>query len=153
MIDQLIGPNPAVRAQRAADQAITNVTSTAIIWDTVDFESHEGMAATSDAKIYVPRAGIYAFSSLMPFEANATGGRQGWVQKNGAGVRLAELSLATRTDGGQLIAGFSGMIDMQPGDYLETYVYQNSGGNLNVEGSAATAAFLAVWMVSELNVQ
>ena len=143
---------PTCRVVRAADQSIPINTGTAIVWDTVAFQSASGMATVADSKVYALEAGIYAFSSLMPFEANGSGGRQGWVTKNGLEPRLSEISIATRTDGGQLIVGFSGLIDMQPGDYLETFVFQNSGGARNVVGSAATQAFFGMTRVSTFSI-
>jgi len=150
MAQRFEGPNPACKLTRAADQSINNVSSTAVSFDTVTYESHAGMGATG-TQLKVQEAGIYHFVGQVGWES-ASGGRQAWIKKNGAGLNFGEMSIPARTDGGQTHITVAVDLDMQPGDYVELYVYQNSGGSVNLEGSAASASSLSCYKVSELNV-
>jgi hypothetical protein len=125
---------------KAAAQSIPNATWTAVTfsdeaWDTNSF--HDTSTNTSRITIPAGLAGKYAFNLRGFFAANATGVRYIAVYLNGVSVRInyfpanaADFEIALNTK-----------INLVATDYVEMYVFQNSGGSLNFTASATEGEF------------
>jgi hypothetical protein len=120
---------------KSANQSISTVTNTAITFDT-ELEDTDGFhsTVTNTSRITIPagKAGFYLISGQINYASNATGVRHGNIYKNGSHLSVAWLSGATNGDwtGGSV----SQIVELAVNDYVELFAYQNSGGNVNVNG-------------------
>lgn len=125
---------PAVQVVKTGTQAITTAATTAMAWDAENFDTLGASvqwAAGSSTRLTAQAPGVYRLSASVVFAANATGERAVWFRKNGAtflpGLRVpATAANATATAAATTVI-------LNASDYVECFVYQNSGGNLNVQ--------------------
>jgi len=118
--------------KRSTNLTVSNATVTQIEWDGEFFDTdsyHNN--STNPSRITIPSGkGGYYLLVYNQLSANALAG--GFVTfrfyKNGAQVRQAVNQSGSNT-GGYLFQSFSVIVDAVAGDYFETYVSQNSGGN------------------------
>jgi hypothetical protein len=130
-----------------------NVSAASGAWSTIDLNAEDGDNpgwhdnVTNSSRITVDRDGTYLIHWGAAFSADATGIRCGRVLIGGvdAGLNSASVYQAA-TPSFTCNLGNSAVVTLSNGDYVELAVYQNSGGNLNVLGSAAynSATFLQV---------
>jgi hypothetical protein len=130
---------------KAAAQSIPNATWTAVTfsdeaWDTNSFHS----TSTNTSRITIPAglAGKYELNLRGFFAASATGVRYIAVYLNGVSVRTnyypanaADFEIALSTK-----------INLVASDYVEMYVFQNSGGSLNFTASATEGEFSTTFL-------
>lgn len=135
-------PKSYIFLTRNADQMVANVTDTAIIWTTA--QNNEGFiwsSTTNPTRIITPIAGRYVFSYDLPWAANATGNRAGWISKNGVitgtASRFGNYNLPNNGAGLILEGTGTATINMAANDYVEVYGYQASLGNLNAFGNGS----------------
>ena len=130
--------------------SIPNGTDTFIGWDveTFDTDGYHSTASNTD-RFTVPagKAGKYLMNIAVQFANNSTGTRSLSVAKNGAtgGSRLAIVSWPALS--GEISLTISFVVNAAVADYYGFYVYQNSGGALNINGNASntmatTASFM-----------
>ncbi len=131
--------------RRASDQSIANNTWTVVTWDVEEMDdgnTHSNSSNTS--RITVPAGvtrGRITFNPVWATTGAST--RYISIQRNSAGTHTqansvggvvaltpADVSAQTCT---------TGWINVVPGDHYEAYVYQNSGGALNL--NCATGSF------------
>lgn len=129
-----------VGVYNSGNQSITNTTSTALTFDSENFDTN-GYHSTSvnTSRITVPTTGYYQVSYGVEFAANVAGRRYSWISRNGTSAeRFAEV-IALATTGGATHAQSGGVLMyLTAGQYIELYVYQDSGGALNVDGNSTT---------------
>ena len=113
----------------ANQQTITNNTYTALTWDTEDFDT-DGFHSTSSntSRITIPsgKGGYYLFTGQVGWDDNTTGTRILKLYKNGTEVpRTGYLEPNAQFPSMSMTA----ILSLVATDYVEMYVYQNSGGN------------------------
>lgn len=131
-------------AQRTTNQTgIVTVTPTAILMNGTDVVDTNGFhdPAVNSSRITVPSglAGWYRPTAFVPWDTDATGYRQVFFRKNGAGY-LDVLQFAALTGGintHQTIVGRP--VSLAVGDYIEVFVEHNSGANRTVVGGTLPA--------------
>lgn len=137
-------PTPNARVRRnAAAQVITNATLTAITFDTEVWDVGNLWKVGTPTRLTASVTGLWVVGANVQFQVSAVGQRQIRLVQNAA-LNFTVKNQMTNTDGNQPILDTYGFTRMVAGDYVELYVYQNSGGNLNVEGGADYTAVL--WM-------
>lgn len=122
---------------RNATQAITSATWTSISWDTEVQDDSNAFASGTPTIITVPagytkvRATVYT-----TWASSATNGRSARITKNGtADADTVEADM--RTAFNESSAHWtSRWLTVAPADTLSIMVYQDSGGSLNLSGSA-----------------
>lgn len=137
-------------AYHGTTQQLTNNT-----WTAVEFNGEEdlrGVAGieppigvhsktmrTDRFKVPEGYAGRIRIRAAVGFAANATGSRGLRIDKNGATQRGSFVFVAAATAVGatQLQCAWNGTVAV--GDDLQLFAYQNSGGNLNIGGTATEA--------------
>lgn len=123
------------RLRRSADQTIANNTVTAVQFTTEDYDTntmHDN--ATNNTRVTIKKTGYYLLTHQVYFQLNATGERESWVRKNGGGARYAWIRQTSASSSlNSVLSGSDGPILLSAGDYVELVVYQDSGGNLNVD--------------------
>ena len=130
--------NSTAVASEDNTQAITTSTWTVVTFndtDTFDTDTlHD--TATNNSRVLARIAGKYMVYSYVIWEANVVGSRNLRLEKNAAGVVTA----GTFIGGMELPASIgtniqntvTSLVEMAANDYIEAFVWQNSGGNLNI---------------------
>jgi hypothetical protein len=136
-VSNAIAP-PAIRCRVSNNSNISIATAagTALTFDTERYDA-TGMhsTATNTGRITALIAGQYAFWAHVRFASNATGFREVAIRLNGTLVIAIQDTNAI--NGVPTIMSCAGEFELGVGDYAEVIVYQNSGGNLNVEAVGA----------------
>lgn len=117
----------------SAGQSISNSTWTAILFDTETIDTdayHSTSSNTSRITIPAGKAGKYFVTAQSKFDANATGRRIAKIYKNGTGDIQTEAEITVSSSSYPSVYS-SAIMSLAVGDYLEFYVFQNSGANLN----------------------
>jgi hypothetical protein len=121
----------------SANQTISTATFTKILLNSVVLDTH-GAWDSGSSKYTVTVPGIYEFSSNVTWGTTATGYRTSILYKNGSRfLDLSSIDNPSATNS-PTAAGKSPPIPALAGDFFELYVYQTSGGGLNVLGTAGT---------------
>jgi len=131
-----------------SNQSIPDATATAITLNTEAYDVgslHD--TATNTSRLTIPSggAGIYDFHGQATFAVNATGRREIYIYKNGSEVaRTVQLTASASV---QSLFQVSFQDTANVSDYYEMFVYQNSGGALDVVQGANVTYFsgMKVW--------
>ena len=121
---------PMARAYRSTAQTIANNTLTALSMDGQLYDT-DGMFTPTDTKIYAKRfSGYYFINGACSFVANATGERLVGIKKNAA-VYLAVHQCAPNPSDAVTVLNVSTVEYFAVNEYIELFVRQQSGGNLD----------------------
>lgn len=135
-------PQIGCRVYDSAATTLTTATSTALTFDLERYDTDDMHDTTTNpSRITCTRAGKHAFWAHVRFASNATGFREVAIRVNGS-IYIAIQDMPA-ISGVPIIVSCAGQFDMAVGDYAEVVVYQNSGGNLNVEIVGAYSAEFA----------
>src|SRR5215831_1233030 len=127
-----VGPVPAARVYKAAALSVSNATTTGIPFDTERFDTdniHD--VAVNNGRLTCRTAGKYLIGVNIEWNPNATGERIVWLYLNG-GTPIAEVRGPANGASATLGQIATVLQDMAVGDFVEVYVYQTSGGALNI---------------------
>jgi hypothetical protein len=124
-----------VSAYLSSNQTISNNTFAAISWnaeyyDTDNFHS----LSTNTSRLTVPsgKGGKYLITGSISWAANATETRTVTIYKNGSIVNYLDQMMAVTTSQRRTVQAYNIVIDLVATDYIEIFVWQTSGGNLDV---------------------
>lgn len=129
--------NAAARVTKSGAQSITTSSDTLLTWDTETLDS-DSIHSTSvnTGRITIVTPGTYAIGAFVEWATNATGGRQAYIRLNGTTIIARDARPATSTTYFPSCSPAT-LYPLNAGDYLEVFVYQDSGGSLNVNSSSA----------------
>ena len=120
-----------------ADQTIANATQAVIAFgagsESIDTDAFHD-TSTNNTRITIPagKGGKYLVIASVNFVGNSAGSRELWVQKGASGRVIEDTVSIVGTTAQGLTA--VGIVSLAVADYIQMYVEQNSGGNLNVNG-------------------
>lgn len=122
---------------------VPDSTNHAVAWDTESFDT-DGIwdVSPNPSRLTIPAnmGGRWIVNAYVQWASNSTGIRAVWILKNATTlVALSEIAVSASIPLGRLCV--VDMLQMIATDYLELYVFQNSGGSLNI----ADAHFGASW--------
>lgn len=127
---------PRARVSRNANQSYTSGSSTSMSWDTENWDPAGMWSAGNPTRITIPSGGdgFYMLGCEMEFAGATAGNRQIQVLISGSGhirqtIPSIGSGLATRVE-------LSYGTQLDAGDYVEFQGRQDSGGSLNVTGTA-----------------
>jgi len=127
------------RVTNTTNISIANSTDTALTFNTETYDTdafHDTSTNTSRLTIPTGKAGYYQINANILWAGNGTGIRDFNIYKNG--VRANYLSMSGQATNSQGFA-MSTILYGAVGDYFEIYVFQNSGGALNIQTNAVGA--------------
>ena len=129
-----------VQARRTAAQSINDITETVVAWDAEDYDTstlHDNAVNnTRLTAIINGRYWVYAFARW----ADGIGTKRTTkIRLNGA--TILTLSIIPPVVGDRTAWEVGVGVYLAVGDYVEALVYQDSGGNLNLEGGATESYF------------
>jgi hypothetical protein len=128
---------------KTSSQGTDNATETAITFDSETYDTdgfHSTVTNTSRITIPAGKAGKYLFTGVYVFDDNATGIRYLNLKKNGSTNLYLNNANATSSSAGFYC--FSFVYNLIATDYIEMFVYQNSGGSKNLLSSCHFQASL-----------
>jgi len=131
------------KAYGTTNQSISHFTTTLVTWDSEFFDTdsmHSTSSNTSRLTIPAGKTGYWQITASLGYDANANGVRQVNFSKNGSYVN-AEQVQATATYGN--IVGYSNIMYLTAGDYIEVSAFQSTGGSLNLIKSSTESYFAA----------
>lgn len=133
IIERSIAGNTAVlsKVSRTTTQSITTATSTGLIFDNVVDDPYGLWDAGLPSQLTVKASGIYFVDFMVEWDGNATGQRRAAVRKNAVNVD------AYGSDAFPIVAAatynsVTGIFSLAAGDFVDAYVRQTSGVNLNI---------------------
>lgn len=133
--------------------SVANNAWTAVLWDSEHYDNDDmHSTASNTGRLVFRTAGLYLLNLLVFWLPHATGQRGVNLTKNGAGTRaaanvvLSDSMTATAGAGGATVHAVSVMRAFAANDYIEMFVYQNSGGALSMQGGYNNSTLQAHWM-------
>jgi hypothetical protein len=140
-------PTPRCRLYRDGVQAIADTTWTAVAWPAAsEYEDTDGLhGSTNTSRVTVNKAGLWLVSGIVSFTANATGWRGLEIMVNGAPVVIGP-TLPAVSAGTHARLSFSQVLSLAANDYVEIFVYQSSGGSLDLLGEATGMKFTVIYL-------
>lgn len=138
-------------------QSIPDNSSTAVTFGAEEYDT-DGFHSTSSntSRITIPsgKDGTYRFSYGTSLAANATGVRIAFLRKNGGGTdannvigsrqNMTPISGSLSCDAGRSVE-----VALVATDFIELFIYQNSGGALNAGSTLATDRGDVSWLSCE----
>lgn len=129
------------RAYNDGVQSIAHNTATAVTFNTDEWDTnsiHSTSANTSRLTIPADKAGRWEFHYRVAFAPSGTGVRVAFLKVNGAtdAIGSSVVSQANTPVQNSIVGVLQ--IDLAAGDYVELFVYQDSGGALNIGNSLAS---------------
>ena len=136
-----VGSSTLAVGTRTTNQSIANNTSTVVTFGSVTNSDYvTGVAGTG--VFTIKESGIYSLMVGLNFATNTTGERSTWIHVNGIlFVHTLTQFLATGLGSTQRMTA-AYQESLTAGDTVEFYVYQNSGGALNLARYIASIARL-----------
>lgn len=125
----------------SAQTGIADSTTTAILFDSEDFDS-DSAYTTSNGRFTVPtgQGGKYYFWGQVRTNSSGTMSRMNVsLQKNGS-TTLSQWN-ANQTSGGEASAGCGWTGTLAAGDYVRVLLYQDSGSSVNAESGNGKCIF------------
>jgi hypothetical protein len=127
-------------AYKSANQTISNGTGTIVSFDSESYDTngfHDNVTNNSRMTIPSSYAGKYLITAMFYYASNATGYRELSIKKNGSFITYfyAPGNSQPNTIQGSLV------LNLTVGDYIQLNAYQNSGGNLDLNGAADVTYF------------
>lgn len=121
--------------------SVANTTWVAVPWASEDFDTdgyHDNVTNNTRVTIPTGKAGKYAIIGFGGWDANQGGSfRHMRLYKNGTAVKLTTVKPADSYP----TIWMNSVLNLAVGDYVELYVYQDSGGTRTFYNSAADAQF------------
>ena len=143
-------PSDAVALVRKSNQSIPNATWTSISFDAqtfnavLNFKTAGFWSSANPTRLTIPSGlgGIYLVFGRVEFVTNATGGRSVAIRRNASGTagsfNNSKIALTPASWTTPVIT--LGLMSLNPTDYLELRVEQESGGALDATISTSLAA-------------
>jgi len=128
-------------------QAISNATWTNVTWNQETFDTdafHDN--STNNSRFTIPsgKNGYYLITACLQFLSNPNGFRASVIRKNASDY--AKINWVTANSGDSTILVGSTTVSCVATDYIEVQVYQNSGGNLNINYGASESSFTITYL-------
>jgi hypothetical protein len=134
---------PACAVYNGGAQTITTGVLTSLTWNSEEYDNdsiHD--VIINPERLTIKTAGRYLIFGFVRFESNATGTRGIEIIKDGISTLVERYKDACSTNCGLTIATVD---DFEVGDYIELDVWQDSGGNLDIQASPRPR-FGVMWM-------
>lgn len=140
----MTGNTPAARAQRTTTQSISTGSTTAVSFGAADYNAGTMWAGGSPTRLTAPIGGVYVITAAVEFAANATGNRQVHIYQNGS--EHSRITVPSVGSGLATRVAIADTLNMAASDYVECFVFQDSGGSLNITNGADMPYLAATWV-------
>jgi len=113
--------------QAGATQDLPSDTFTKIEWDTEDFDPDAMFDAASPTRLTAPVAGVYRLGGAIAISFDGNGYRAAHWGVNGSIVAQSPAVFVGSNATGAHVMCVSLLVNLNAGDYVEMFVFQNSG--------------------------
>jgi hypothetical protein len=131
---------PFAKVFKSANQSVPNSTVTIVAFDS-EINDNDSIhdTVTNNSRLTCRTAGVYLVRGHAIFSSNGVGTRAVSLFRNGnTNDRVGEIVLPpASTSSFSTAIEVETLIELAAGDYLEMYVYQDSGGALTLQGGQA----------------
>lgn len=131
-------------AKRTTNQTISNTTWTPVQLDAENYDTnafHDNSTNNSRFTIPTGKAGYYSLKGHIQWDVNAIGNRYIAFRIGGNLIGMSSSGFLWKTDA-YFITFYTMDWHLAEGEYVELYVYQDSGGDLAVKSAQFSIAFL-----------
>ncbi len=145
LASNVAGNGPAFSAYRSTNQSINNVTLTKVQCDTEEFDTNSNYDNSTNYRFTPTVAGYYQVNGEIRMAGSAAT-LIATIYKNGSEFKRG-IQTGNAGSTGQAV-NVSALIYLNgSSDYIELYVFQSSGGALNIEGTGAATNYFQASMV------
>lgn len=128
----------AARVTHSTTQSIANSTFQALTFDTETFDTDTmHSAGTNPTRLTAITAGKYVVTACAAFASNATGARIAALRLNGSQLNQQRIPAV---NGYETMIVLSDIYNLAANDYVEVFVFQDSGAALNVISASTSLA-------------
>ena len=131
-----IDPHISARYTRGSSQTIPNSSTTKVNFDVSDWDTNSAVTTGAGWMFTAPEKGRYEISATVLFDDNATGHREISIFKGGALYLLADFTKSSGSATDDMLQVPATMVELDQGEFLDLRVFQNSGGNLDIDARA-----------------
>ena len=127
----------SVKLSHSSNQSIDDDTWTTLSFNTEDYDFGNLHLSGSNTRITAPLGrgrGPYSMGALIQFASNSTGLRRTRFKENGSTLAGSQ-AVVPAVSGDVTTVNPGYRVSLDPGDYLEIEVHQDSGGALDVSGA------------------
>lgn len=125
---------PAVRLWHNTTQSVVDSTDAALAFNQEALDSDNGHSTvTNNSRYTVQTAGTWEFTAIVPWAGSAAGKRELSLRVNNTTTYGGQTVTATGSN--RLAACVTVFAPMSVSDYMEAWVWQNSGGALLVDNT------------------
>lgn len=136
---------PIFQADQSAVQSIPNNAVTALALDVEIVDSYDGHSnVTNNSRYTAVVAGWYLVIGYFGLAASAAGVRLIRINKNGSTLPLSQVDMTSPTAAVTAALQAAAFVQLAVGDYVETNVFQTSGGALNTTTTDSGMAVLFI---------
>lgn len=152
-VNNLIVP-PLARLRLTSDVSVPNVSHTNVGFtssNAVEDYDTDGLISlsASASSMTIQTAGIYLFAVSIDFAVNTSGARYSRIVRNRSGTRVAISANMLFPTGNEFHNSCSGMIECNVSDVIELWVFQSSGGALNLQAADGSGIqYGGTWMTA-----
>lgn len=118
------------RAYRSGNVTVGNGADTLVDWAAVNNDPWGCWSGTNASRLTAPVDGRYMAIGVVRWVANSTGMRAVWITSGG--VDLARNQVAAAPSGITALTVVTPPTNLNKGEYIQMYVRQSSGGNLDL---------------------
>lgn len=139
----------AVRCSNTGNENINNNSFTALTFDTEQYDNNGMHSLLSNLnRITIQTAGEYLIEGFINWTANGTGIRSLKITKNSGLTLLSEIDSSNIGSANSMYMQITAKAKLAVNDYIELYVYQNSGAALACQagGSGVVPSFGAAYI-------
>lgn len=129
-------------------QSIPNTTITPVAFQIANLDNWSGWSSGSNTRYTVQVAGVYSISGFVPWSANTTGTRIGFIMYNGAevaGSQSENAAVSTTNVNTSVVTPI--LKSCAVGDSLQLGCYQGSGGSLSTGSNSGLQSSMTVQFV------
>jgi hypothetical protein len=138
----VVGNGPAFSAYISTAQTVSNNTLTKMQFNAEEFDTNSNFDSTTNYRFTPTVAGYYQINANASLGGGAVGATQCAIYKNGAAIVSGSGIVNNVTIGGMVTA--STLIYLNGStDYVEFYVWQNTGGSINLQTQTGFNTFSA----------
>lgn len=130
---------PKARAKRSGNQTIGSGSWTKVQLDTETFDVGGDFDNDTNYRFTAPVTGYYQVNTLVTWSGLAGSDFYVKIYKNGTGIITASIHGVTSNATSRAI---SDLVYLEATNYVELYVYQNSGGNKTITGDTYMSVHL-----------
>lgn len=139
---------PRAQLRRSSTQSINNATNTAVQWNSEAYDTHNGHdTVTNNSRYTAPYDGVYQVQVSVPFADDPAAFKLLlYLQRSSDSQKYGcdEITKDTQNVSVTLSGGHD--IALVTGEYVQAFVYQNSGSALNISTAEGGPCMSIRWV-------